>query len=157
MRKLNLQIFSENEDFYNDLDWFMCKNSKEYEIIKKRILAINQIFDTQLSRDLKVEYFLGNDLDGKFTFDNLLGQDYDAISTDVISLSSITHQINSININHINSEYSADVTILKTPLGNHLMKISEDILVLRPVYHTNTQQILTFNIDILYKTEKQAA
>jgi hypothetical protein len=148
MKELNLQIFSENEDFYIDVDRFMCEKSKEYEKIKKRILSLNHILDVDQGRDLKIDYFLGGGLDGKFTFDNLFGESYNSREIDVISLSGVTHVIRSIDIDHINFEYSAQIELLNTPDGTTLMSYPENFLILKPVYLQKSQQILTFNIDI---------
>jgi hypothetical protein len=147
MKTINLEIFTENEDFHNDLDWFMCKYSKEYEIIKKRILSLNQIFDTEKSRDLKIDYFLGSDLEGRYHFGNLIGELYQSREIDVVSLSRATHIVKSINIDNL--KYSAEVTIMDTNSGSPLQSIPEEILILRPVYHPhpNKYQIVTFNID----------
>lgn len=148
MKELNLQIFSENEDFYTDIDRFMCEKSKEYEKIKKRILSLNHILDVDQGRDLKIGYFLGDGLDGKFTFDSLFGESYNSREVDDISLAAVTHVIRSISINHINSKYSAQIELLNTPDGSVLMSYPEDFLILKPVYSLKSQQILTFNIDI---------
>lgn len=148
MKELNLRIFSENEDFYNDIDRFMCEKSKEYEKIKKRILSLNHILDVDQGRDLKIDHFLGDGLDGKFTLDNLFGESYNSREVDAISLAVVTHVIRSIVIDNINFEYSAQIKLLNTPDGSTLMSYPEDFLILKPVYSSKSQQILTFNIDI---------
>ena len=148
MKELNLQIFSENEDFYTDIDRFMCEKSKEYEKIKKRILSLNHILDVDQGRDLKIDYFLGGGLDGKFTFDSLFGESYNSREIDVVSISGVTHVIRSIVIDHTNFEYLAQIELLNTPDGSTLMSYPEDFLILKPVYSSKSQQILTFNIDI---------
>lgn len=148
MKELNLQIFSENEDFYTDIDRFMCEKSKEYEKIKKRILSLNHILDVDQGRDLKIGYFLGEGLDGKFTLDRLFGESYNSREVDAISLAAVTHVIRSIVIDHTNFKYSAQIELLNTSDGSALMSYPEDFLILKPVYSLKSQQILTFNIDI---------
>lgn len=148
MKTLNLEIFGENEDFYNDLDFFMCKRSKEYEKIKNRILSLNRILDKEESRDLKIDYFLGDYIEGTYQFQNLLGGSYDNREIESISLVGVSHIIESIKID-INFKYSAKIKILDTPCGIPLQQIHEDFLRLRPVYHVYSNQILTFNIDII--------
>lgn len=147
MKTLKLEIFAENEDFYNDLDLFMCKCSKEYEIIKKRILSLNQILDTQESRDLKVDYFLGSGLEGRYHFNNLIGEIYQSKEIQTISLSGATHIIRSIEIDS-NFKYSAEITMMNTHGGKPLQTMPEECLVLRPVYKRK-YQIVTFNIDTI--------
>lgn len=149
MKTINLQIFSENEDFYNDIDLFMCSRSKEYEIIKKRILALNQILDKEESRDLKVDYFLGDGLEGKFHFDTLYGEIYDSNKLEHISLSKVSHIIKSIDIDYSKSKFIAEVTILNTNQGSVILSYPEEYLRIRPVYETYSNPILTFNIELI--------
>lgn len=150
MKTLNLQIFSENEDFYRDLDRFMCDRSKEYEIIKKRISSLNQILDKEESRDLKVEYFLGDGLEGKFKFDTLYGEIYDLNKLEHVSLSKASHVIKSIDIDYSRFKFVAEVIILNTNQGSVLQNYPEEFFRIRPVYYyTQPDRILTFNIELI--------
>lgn len=148
MKELKLQIFSENEDFNFHLEEFLLSNSLDFNKIKKRISNLKTILDDMIDNQVEGKFKIkATYQDTDYTHD-IFGETYEQSYCDAISLSRATHIVKSIYIDGTNSKYFADIVILNTPNGNNLLTYPENFLILRPVYSSKYQQILTFNIDI---------
>ena len=120
---VKLEIFDKNKDFNFAFNNF--KNNRFFH----RESRINEILDEKV--DIKESV--------------VFGEPYDSPSTNIISLSNVSHTIEFLSIE--NDRYYGHIKLLDTPMGKTFIG-NEDILILRPVYFIHLNEILTFNIDI---------
>ena len=136
MKTLNLQIFSENKDLYDDVIDLLCRRDKKF----CRDLSIEKILYENDSK---------KDRQNVFYFDSLFGEIYENDKVTDISLNKSTHVIKSIDLNQDNIIFTAEVIILDTPTGRPAQLYPEESLRLRPVYHSYTNELITFNIEMI--------
>ncbi len=136
MKTLNLQIFSKNEKLYDDIVKLMCRRDKKF----RRDLSIEKILN---------ENNLEKDKEPVFYFDSLYGEIYENDIVTDISLSKATHVIKSIYYNENVSLFFAEVIVLNTYSGKPVQLYPEESLRLKPVYHLYTNELITFNIEMI--------
>jgi len=141
MKTINLQIFSKNEDLYDNIVKLMCRRDKKF----RRDLSIEKILNEDVFR---------KDREFVFYFDALFGEIYEDDVIIDLSLSKATHTIKSISFNE--NRFTAEVVILNTFSSISVQTLvcafkfdPEESLRLRPVYHSYTNELITFNIEMI--------